>query len=119
MPQKPSREYNVRLCQEKTRVDSDLRRLAHITGCPTYGFEGDAEAVAGAHAVHGADVVNRFGQRLQVRAFLLEQLHRPAARLPVHAHVGDLIQPLPGDGVELAEVGDPEPRQVLLGRLFH
>jgi len=40
MPQKPSREYNVRLCQEKARVDSDLRRLAYITGCTTYGFKG-------------------------------------------------------------------------------
>ena len=40
MPQKPSREYNVRLCQEKARVDSDLRGLAHITSCTTYGLKG-------------------------------------------------------------------------------
>ena len=38
MPEKPSREYYVRLCQEKTRVDSDLRRLHDIAGCTTYGL---------------------------------------------------------------------------------
>ena len=40
MPEKPSREYYVRLCQEKTRVDSDLRRLHDIAGCTTYGLKG-------------------------------------------------------------------------------
>ena len=40
MPEKPSREYYVRLFQEKARVDSGLRRLHDIVGCPTYGLKG-------------------------------------------------------------------------------
>ena len=78
-------------------------------------LEGDAEAIRGAHAVHIAEVVDHLRQRLQPVPFLLEQIHGAPACLAVYAHIGDLVEPFPGDGIEEAEVGDLETgEQVLL-----
>ena len=83
------------------------------------GLEGDAEAVRGAHGMHVAEVVDRLRQRPQQVPLLFEQVHGAAAGLAVDAHVGHRVEPLAGDRVEVAEVGDLEAGQQVLLDVAH
>ena len=78
------------------------------------GVEGDAEAIRGAHGVHGGEVVEEFGQPMQPVALECEQVNGTLSGLAVDAHIGDAIEPASRGGIHRAEVRDVESGEEVL-----